>query len=87
MENQNSRNITLEDSSEAQELFGQQDRHLKLIEDNFDAKIVARGCNLEIIGDKEESQRIASLFGELLNLLRRGHGISSNDVKYAIRMI
>ena len=87
LEDQNSCSITLEDSFEAQELFGQQDRHLKLIEDNFNAKIVARGCNLEIIGDEDESQSIAKLFGELLSLLRGGQSISSNDVKYAIRMI
>jgi len=87
LEDQDSCNIVLEDSSEAQDLFGQQDRYLRLIEENFDAKIIARGCNLEIIGDKQESQRIAKLFGELLNLLRGGHDISSGDVKYAIRMI
>lgn len=87
MEELNSCSIVLEDSSEAQELFGYQDAHLKLIEDNFKAKIVARGCNLEIIGDKQESQRIVKLLGELLNLLRGGHSISLGDVKYAIRMI
>jgi phosphate starvation-inducible PhoH-like protein len=79
--------IVLEDSTEAQELFGFQDSYLKIIEDSFDAKIVARGCNLEIIGDKQESQQIAKLLGELLNLIRGGHSISSGDIKYAIRMI
>jgi len=86
LEVQNSYNITLEDSSEAQELFGQQDKYLRMIEESFDAKIVARGCKLEVIGDAEESQRIAKLFEELLHILRGGHSISSNDVKYAIRM-
>lgn len=87
MEEKDSCNIFLEDSIEAQELFGFQDTYLRIIEDSFDAKIVARGCNLEIIGDKQESQQIAKLLGELLNLLRGGHSISSGDVKYAIRMI
>jgi len=83
LEDQDSCSILLEDSSEAQEL----DRHLRVIEESFNARIVARGCNLEIFGDKQESERIAKLFGELLGLLRGGHGISSDDVKYAIRMI
>lgn len=86
MENQNPC-IVLEDSSEAQELFGQQDKYLRLIEENFKAKIVARGCNLEIIGDEQETQLLVKIFGELLNILRGGHSISSDDVKYAIRMI
>lgn len=87
MDDQNSYNIALENSAEAQNLFGHQDSYLKLIEKNFDSKIVARGCNLEIIGDKQESQYIAKVFVELLNVLRGGHSISSDDVKYAIRMI
>ncbi len=87
LEDQNSHNIALEDPAEARELFGQQDLYLRLIEDNFDSKIVARGCNLEVIGDEQESQYIIKVFEELLNILRRGHSISSNDVKYAIRMI
>lgn len=87
MDDQNSYNIALENPAEAQDLFGQQDSYLKLIEKNFDSKIVARGCNLEIIGDKQESQYIAKVFAELLNVLRGGHSISSDDVKYAIRMI
>ena len=87
MEDQNSYNVVLENSSEAQELFGQQDKYLRMIEESFDAKIVARGCNLEVIGDAEESQRIVKLFEELLNILRGGHRISTNDVKYAVRMV
>jgi phosphate starvation-inducible PhoH-like protein len=87
LEDRNSSSIGLTDPSEAQELFGQHDRHLRLIEESFDARIVARGCNLEIIGDKEESEFIVKVFGELLNILRGGHSIGMDDVKYAIRMI
>lgn len=79
--------MVLEDSKEAQELFGHQDAHLKLIENSFNAKIVARGCNLEVIGDDQESKRILRLLKELLNLLRGGHSINPDDVKYAIRMV
>ncbi|MEK7398802.1 MAG: PhoH family protein [Candidatus Poribacteria bacterium] len=82
-----SNNIALEDSSEAQDLFGQHDIYLRLIENSFDVKIVARGCSIEIIGDKNETEQVARVFEELLSLLRIGHVIKSDDVKYAIRMI
>lgn len=82
-----SNNIALEDSSEAQDLFGQNDSYLRLIERSFDVKIVARDCNVEIIGDKIESEQVTRVFEELLGLLRNGHIIKSDDVKYAIRMI
>lgn len=87
MEERDSHSMTLEGSKEAQELFGLQDANLKIIEDNFDAKIVARGCNIEVIGQEQESQQILKLLRELLILLRGGHSISPSDVKYAIRMI
>ena len=82
-----SNNIALEDSSEAQDLFGQHDIYLRLIENSFDVKIVARGCSIEIIGDKNETEQVARVFEELLSLLRSVHVIKSDDVKYAIRMI
>lgn len=87
MADQNSCNIALQDPSEAQELFGLQDEYLRLIEENFGSRIVARGCNLEVIGDSVESQNIVKVFEELLNILRGGHSISLDDVKYAIRMV
>ncbi len=82
-----SNNIALGDSSEAQDLFGQNDSYLRLIERSFDVKIVARDCNIEITGDKNESEQVIRVFEELLSLIRNGHIIKSDDVKYAIRMI
>lgn len=88
MENSgNSNCISLANSSEAQNLFGHQDANLRLIENNFNAKIVARGCNLEITGEKQESEQVIRVFKELVYLLRNGHSINADDVKYAIRMI
>jgi len=87
LEKDRDNSIVLEDSSEAQDLFGQQDAYLRLIEENFDTKIVARGCSVEIIGDKQESKQVSRVFAELLSLLRGGHSINPDDVKYAIRMI
>ncbi len=79
--------IALEGILEAQNLFGHQDTNLRIIENSFDARIVARGCNLEIIAEKKESEKVSRVFIELLSLLRSGHNINSDDVKYTIRMI
>lgn len=87
MEKDRYNSIALEDSSEAQNLFGQQDAYLRLIEGNFNTKIVARGCSVEIIGNNQESEQVSRVFAELLSLLRSGHSINPDDVKYAIRMI
>ena len=87
MEKDHYNSIALEDSSEAQDLFGQQDVYLRLIEENFNTKIVARGCSVEVIGNNQESEQVLRVFAELLSLLRSGYNINTDDVKYAIRMI
>ncbi|MDQ1327269.1 MAG: phosphate starvation-inducible protein PhoH [Candidatus Poribacteria bacterium] len=87
MEKDRYNSIALEDSSEAQDLFGQQDVYLRLIEENFNTKIVARGCSVEVIGNNQDSEQVLRVFAELLSLLRSGYNINTDDVKYAIRMI
>ena len=87
LKEQDSFSIALRDSQEAQELFGEQDSNLRLIEGNFDVKLTARGCNVAIIGNKQELDQLAKLFDELLSLLRKGHSISSSDIKFMLSML
>jgi phosphate starvation-inducible protein PhoH len=54
-------------------LVGQRDELLKLIEGAFDASILVRGNEITIDGTKEELDRVATLFDELLALLEKGH--------------
>lgn len=87
MANQEPQRVALHSVYEAQSLLGQRDEHLKLIEERFEVKVVARDSGLEIFGDLEQTGSVARIFDELLTLLRSGKQISSSDVKYAIRMV
>jgi phosphate starvation-inducible PhoH-like protein len=79
--------IPLQSISEAQSILGHQDEFLTLFEDNFNVGIVLRDNSLEILGESDdEVQQSARVLEELLNLLRSGHPIGVNDVKYAIRL-
>src|ERR1043166_5221296 len=50
-------------------LLGQRDELLKLIEQSFTTSILVRGNEIRIAGEKEEADRVAFLFEELIALL------------------
>ncbi len=60
--------IRLRDNDEAYALFGDRDRHLKIIRSHFDVKIFARDSNLRIAG---EEQQVLDAYVALLTLLEK----------------
>lgn len=73
--------IRLRDNDEAYALFGDRDRHLKIIRSHFDVKIFARDANLRIAG---EEQGVLDAYVALLTLLEkvRKYGqIRTSDVE------
>ncbi|MED1739792.1 PhoH family protein [Bacillus swezeyi] len=79
-------NQQLESPNEAQALFGNQDLHLKMMEEELDISIVTRGETVYVTGDEDTFQIVDSLLASLLNLIRKGIEISERDVIYAIKM-
>jgi phosphate starvation-inducible PhoH-like protein len=68
-------------------LFGQGGSYLRLIEDQFDAKIVARGDSVVLRGEEKELNLLETLFGDLMNQLKKNHKLSEKYVLYAISMV
>jgi len=79
--------VVLADNDEVANLLGNHDQNLKAIENEFDARIVARGNELFIRGRPDEVRRLSGLFGQLTRLVRRGHPLSLEEVKYAARTV
>jgi len=76
----------MQSNAEAQTLFGQGDVFLKIVEDNFNIRVIQKSDGLEILGDNlDEIHQVAKAFESLLNRIRSGQRINANDVKYAIR--
>jgi phosphate starvation-inducible PhoH-like protein len=65
-------------------LLGQRDAFLKLIEDAFGSEVLVRGNEITISGPPDETERVARIFEELLELLERGHELSEDAVRQAI---
>jgi phosphate starvation-inducible PhoH-like protein len=78
--------ITLRSDEEIIGLLGKDDENLRLIQKSFQCKIVARGDEIIISGEKNEVERATSLLSELLLTLRSGHLIRPAEVKYALKL-
>lgn len=76
--------IRLNNPHEGQILFGPHDLFLKLIEQAFNAQIMSRGEEVVAHVHKDNTQQISQLFQVLLSLIRKGHQLIEQDVKYAI---
>ena len=69
------------------QLFGQRGAYLREIELEFPVKIVARGDEIQIYGDREPSEQVKALFEEMIRHLSEGGYISEQTLQYAIDMV
>lgn len=79
-------NQQLENPNEAIALFGNNDVHLKRIEEALNVSIVTRGEAVFVSGDSEHVNLVDELLKSLLLIIRKGISISERDVIYAISM-
>lgn len=73
--------------SEAVLLFGPQDQFLRLIEQRFDARIIARGDVILLQGSLQEVTLIERVFSELSFLLSKAGHLSRTDVTTVIDIV
>ncbi|WP_411829567.1 PhoH family protein [Paenibacillus apiarius] len=76
--------ISLQNAAEGLALFGPQDRHLRLILDRTDARVMSREAELVIAGESVEVERLQQLFNVLLQLIRGNIILSERDILYAL---
>ncbi|MEC2076517.1 PhoH family protein [Metabacillus fastidiosus] len=79
-------NQQLDNPNEAIALFGNNDVHLKRIEDELQVSIVTRGGAVYVQGEQSSVQLVDEMFKSLLTIIRKGINISERDIIYAISM-
>lgn len=79
--------LKLKNNLQAQVLYGMQDANLKLIEKTINAKIIARGDEIVISGDKEEVLKAEKVFYHLIELINSGQSISAIEINYALNVL
>ncbi len=75
------------DETLAGQLFGRQNRHLKLVERALGIRIGSKGLELQFIGDAAQAEIGRRVFEELELLLKEGMPLYPPDVDYAIRIL
>ncbi|WP_028297848.1 PhoH family protein [Olivibacter sitiensis] len=66
-------------------LWGAQNEHFELIKKYFPKlKLVARGNELKVLGEMDESQLFKEKFNNILQHLERFHSLSSNDIEHIL---
>lgn len=78
--------LELKNPDSAVNLFGNQDKHLTLIEESMNVLIHSRGDKLEIVGSKESVDLVSEIFIQLQELLKTGIQIGQADIVTAIKM-
>ena len=68
-------------------LLGQRDELLKLVESAFASRILVRGNEITINGERADVERVATLFEELIELLERGHELTPESLSASIDMM
>ena len=68
-------------------LFGPSDQFLRLIEQRFDARIIARGDAILLQGSAQEVSMIERVFSELSFVLSKARTLTRNDVTNVIDII
>lgn len=77
--------LNITNNDEARQLFGSFDENLKMVESNFDVKIISRGERLAIRGAKKSVDKSARLLEEMLFVIRKGGTIKRDELSYSIR--
>ena len=64
---------------------GASDKNIKLIESNFESKIVLRGNELVVDGSKKDIKLLQNLVNEIVNTITRKDSISTSDIQILIQ--
>lgn len=86
-EEQYERRIKLTDAQEAVAILGRNDEHLRIVNEYYTCRLLARGDEIVISGGQVEVDGIYLLFTELLFLYRQGNAVTTHDLRYGIKMI
>ena len=79
--------IVLGNSTEAMNLLGFEDAHLRILEERLGGKCVVRGEDMTITGTDQDVVRTRNAVNELLAMVRKGHSLTPTDVIYIISQV
>jgi phosphate starvation-inducible PhoH-like protein len=80
-----SKHILLRNKEEAIRLLGKNHEHVKLVQSHFPVKIVDRGEKVLLSGAERDVEIVEGILGEILQMVRRGNHVGTEDIQYALK--
>lgn len=68
-------------------LFGSFDENIRLIESQYNVKVVSRGSEIKVSGDVENVSKAVRAINGLLMLINRGEALSEQNVRYVLSLV
>ena len=68
-------------------LFGSFDENIRLIESNYNVKVISRGSEIKVNGDAENVSKAVRAINGLLILINRGEALSEQNVRYVLSLV
>ncbi len=68
-------------------LFGSFDENIRLIESQYNVKVVSRGAEIKVSGDAENVSKAVRAINGLLTLINRGEALSEQNVRYVLSLV
>lgn len=68
-------------------LFGNLDENIKMIEEKFDVQVIARDCELKVLGEPENVMKAIKVMESLLSLINKGESLTEQNVRYCMSLV
>ena len=79
--------IRLTEGMDLPAFYGSHDANLRLMEELFDVKVVARGDEISVEGDAEAVEKIENLIADINEMAEGGFSLKEEDAAFAINSI
>ena len=79
--------INVDRMEQAVSLFGSFDENVKLIEAQYNVKIISRGSELKVSGEAESVSKAVRAINGLLMLINRGEAMSEQNVRHVLSLV
>ena len=79
--------INVDRMEQAVSLFGSFDENVKLIEGQYNVKIISRGSELKVSGEADSVSKAVRAINGLLMLINRGEALSEQNVRYVLSLV
>ncbi len=79
--------IDIENFEQLISLFGSFDENIKLIENEYDVKLISRGSQIKLLGEEEKVNNASKAIDGLLLIMKKGQTLDEQNVRYVMSLV